>query len=208
MAIQILKNDGVSHQPHHDLESIYWLLVWMILRHTKHTHSDGQLACSNLFDPTGITTKQGWSALPTPLDTKSQLFRLAQGLRRAVLLQNLAPRIEDDPFDDSPGPVFITYEAFRRVFEAALAEEWPTDDAALPFKVPSAYPTNNQSQPGSLVKEVALRQATRGSVQASGSLASAQGSGSLKRSREGDDDPFTAAPASAQEPSRRSKKQK
>ncbi|KAJ7719916.1 hypothetical protein B0H16DRAFT_1336298 [Mycena metata] len=157
MAIQILKNDGVSHQPHHDLESIYWLLVWMILRHTKHTHSDGQLACSNLFDPTGITTKQGWSALPTPLDTKSQLFRLAQGLRRAVLLQNLAPRIEDDPFDDSPGPVFITYEAFRRVFEAALAEEWPTNDAALPFKVPSAYPTNSQSQAGSLVKEVVLR---------------------------------------------------
>ncbi|KAJ7039919.1 hypothetical protein C8F04DRAFT_1085325 [Mycena alexandri] len=195
MAIQILNNetmaesDRVSHQPHHDLESIYWLLVWMILRHTNHTHSDGPLACSKLFDPTGITTKQGWSALRTPVDSKSRLFRLAQRLRKAVWLQNLEPTMEDDPYDDEgPVPVPITYKVFRDIFDAELAAPgWPTNDPMIPFRVPSLKTTNNQSQAGSLIKDT-LQRATVTRASASRSK--------RPRERDADDDAFTAAPAS------------
>ena len=37
----------VIHGPHHDLESVYWVLLWVILRHTKHNL--GQEYCRTIF---------------------------------------------------------------------------------------------------------------------------------------------------------------
>ncbi|KAJ7211291.1 hypothetical protein GGX14DRAFT_624161, partial [Mycena pura] len=59
VAIETIRNT-VAHGPHLDLESFYWLLIWMILQHTEHVHGDGAMACSRLFDPLGDTTKCGW----------------------------------------------------------------------------------------------------------------------------------------------------
>ncbi|KAJ7037782.1 hypothetical protein C8F04DRAFT_1091509 [Mycena alexandri] len=217
MAIQILDNenmaesDRVSHQPCHDLESIYWLLVWMILRHTKHTHPAGALACSQLFDPTGTLSKRGWSTWRTPVNPQLPLFELVEGLREQVSAQNRIPNT--GKYQMGPEPLPITYEAFRRIFDAELAAPgWPTNDAMIPFRIPSLKTANNQSEARSLIVET-LQRATRGSAQGSGSLPSAQGSGSLKRSRDGDidNDPFTAAPASGSKDApdvRKAKKQK
>lgn len=42
MAVELLiaQNDNLPtvHSACHDLESFYWLLVWLILRHTDHDH--------------------------------------------------------------------------------------------------------------------------------------------------------------------------
>ncbi|KAJ7039926.1 hypothetical protein C8F04DRAFT_996420 [Mycena alexandri] len=220
MAIQILdpRKRG-DHGPHHDLESIYWLLVWMILRHTKHNHSDGAFACSKLFDLANFTTKRGWSNDPTPIeDIQSPLFRLAERLRDMVYLQNQPEQRSE--FSSAPARVLITYKKFLTAFREELASAlWPENDAALPFELPSANPAKTESKAVSLITET-LQKVTRASVQGSGSwassrsLASAQGSGSLKRARDGnvDDDPSTAAPASGSKdgPSdaRKAKKQK
>ncbi|KAJ7043810.1 hypothetical protein C8F04DRAFT_1070472 [Mycena alexandri] len=203
MAIQILDNenmaesDRVSHQPCHDLESIYWLLVRMILRHTPHIDPAGALACSQLFGPTGTLSKRGWSTLRTPINPQLPLFELVEGLQEQVSAQNREPKTGKYQMGLEPLP--ITYEAFRSIFDAELAAPgWPTNDAMIPFKVPSLKTASNQSEARSLLVET-LQRATRSSLQGSRSLPSAQGSGSLKRSRDGDidDDPFTAAPPAA-----------
>ncbi|PFH44644.1 hypothetical protein AMATHDRAFT_11279 [Amanita thiersii Skay4041] len=46
MAMGVL--DRNPHETKHDLESFFWLLVWLILRHTEYTQS--LLSCSELFD--------------------------------------------------------------------------------------------------------------------------------------------------------------
>ena len=51
MAIHTLEaqsNPQYQHKPYHDLESFYWLLVYMALLYTSH--SLHPLACSDLFD--------------------------------------------------------------------------------------------------------------------------------------------------------------
>ncbi|KAF8993484.1 hypothetical protein BDQ17DRAFT_1331656 [Cyathus striatus] len=52
MATHPLTRSGeqpVMHKPHQDLESFYWVLVWILLRHAQHDRSDGNNACKNLF---------------------------------------------------------------------------------------------------------------------------------------------------------------
>ncbi|KAJ7729683.1 hypothetical protein DFH07DRAFT_895508, partial [Mycena maculata] len=83
MAIAIIGNFA-THGPHHDLESFYWLLVWMILRHTNHTHGEGSMACSNLFDRSGIVMKRSWLLDDTP-SGPSPLLAIVDQLRRDVL---------------------------------------------------------------------------------------------------------------------------
>ncbi|KAJ7903823.1 hypothetical protein B0H14DRAFT_3680888 [Mycena olivaceomarginata] len=110
------------HAAEHDLESVYWLLVWMILRHTDHGHSDGNMACSNLFDTTRIDSK---------FTQSGPLFRLAEDLVQQVKLQN--------PSYYSEVPVQkMTHAKVLETFETHLkAADWPTNDPGLPFHPPS-----------------------------------------------------------------------
>ncbi|KAJ7603017.1 hypothetical protein DFH06DRAFT_1022847, partial [Mycena polygramma] len=50
MAIELHKKGDTLHTISHDMESFYWLLIWMILRYTAHTHEDKDLACHKLFE--------------------------------------------------------------------------------------------------------------------------------------------------------------
>ncbi|KAJ7211290.1 hypothetical protein GGX14DRAFT_624153 [Mycena pura] len=123
MAIETIKNT-VAHGPHHDLESFYWLLVWMILRHTAHVHGDRAMACSRLFDPSGDTTKSGWIQKLTPIaDRKSPFFLLTDRFRRLVLKQNPAEHLDDEPEDEAIVPVHLTHKIVRALFTTASSSE-------------------------------------------------------------------------------------
>ncbi|KAJ7044555.1 hypothetical protein C8F04DRAFT_942097, partial [Mycena alexandri] len=50
MALPALPAVVHTYSSQHDLESFYWLLVWLLLRHTDHFHIDGPDACSGVFD--------------------------------------------------------------------------------------------------------------------------------------------------------------
>ncbi|KAJ7770645.1 hypothetical protein B0H16DRAFT_218663, partial [Mycena metata] len=192
MAIEILESD-TTHGPHHDLESVYWLFTWMILRHTKHNHPKEANACSLLFDNTSLA-KGGWLNRDSPIDDKeSPLWKLAEALRDLVWAQNVPKR---------RNPVLLTYTNFLAAFNQQLdAAGWLPNDGALPFTLPSADPRKNEAA-NSLYKASFRKTATR---------ASASGS---KRPREGDDgeDDSTAAPASGSKDgppdARKAKKQK
>ncbi|KAJ6511928.1 hypothetical protein C8R47DRAFT_673312 [Mycena vitilis] len=149
MAIQILANN-VAHAPHHDLESIYWVLVWMILRHTEHTNPEKRNACSRLFDP--AIPKLGYLYRYSPVVETLPLFGLAEGLRLAVQAQNRSAK--KSKWDTTPDPVSITYADFLFIFQTELsAPDWPTDDAAIPFNLPSVDPEKEEEKPEKGVKK-------------------------------------------------------
>ncbi|KAJ7163145.1 hypothetical protein C8R46DRAFT_1352926 [Mycena filopes] len=143
VSIQILKQT-VAHAAHHDLESFYWLLIWMILRHTDH--KSGPNACGELFDPVGHATKWGWLNDPCPIGP-GPLFDLMEHLRAMVFGQNL-PTVN---FPNMPAPLSLTHEKMYQAFTAQLQlDGWPTDDAAIEFVLPSLDPAKNTKIGGSL----------------------------------------------------------
>lgn len=67
MAIDILRAE-ITHEVRHDLESFYWLLVFILLRHAKH--SQGEAAFDSLFGAVdwkqSASLKYSWIINPDP----------------------------------------------------------------------------------------------------------------------------------------------
>ncbi|KAJ7465249.1 hypothetical protein FB451DRAFT_1402951 [Mycena latifolia] len=158
MAIEIIAN-AATHGPHHDLESVYWLLIWMLLRHTKHNHVRGSLACGRLFDSPGEDMKVSWIRNPTPIEnTTGPLYLLAESLRKAVFHQNPAKLgatfVDPDDSTDSDGSddddtVLVvkplTYKKVLKFFSKKLkSKKWPQLDGAFPFVVPRGDESKNK----------------------------------------------------------------
>lgn len=143
MAIEIISN-STSHGPHHDLESVYWLLVWMILRHTTHTHTFGALACSHIFDAEKDETKRGFINKRSPVDESKPLFDLVEALRDMVIDQN--PPASNKKKALARTSIRLTHDAVLKAFLEELASpDWPTiDDPALAFQVPSILAMKNE----------------------------------------------------------------
>ncbi|KAJ7081314.1 hypothetical protein B0H15DRAFT_466969 [Mycena belliarum] len=141
-------NSTTIHGPHHDLESFYWLLVWMIVRHTYHTHPDGKLACSNIFDAGG---KHKCLSAPSPVDATSQppLYLILECLRNLVMRQNPYKDVFVDPFIPAvlTPPTLMTYdETLKRFNLVTDPAAWPKDDPALDFVVPGVDRQKNATQ--------------------------------------------------------------
>ncbi|KAJ7497689.1 hypothetical protein FB451DRAFT_955550, partial [Mycena latifolia] len=54
LAIEVLKHsrDRTAehrHEVKHDLESFYYLLIWLVLRHTDHQHPDAEYVLPGVF---------------------------------------------------------------------------------------------------------------------------------------------------------------
>ncbi|OBZ70661.1 hypothetical protein A0H81_09119 [Grifola frondosa] len=140
MAIGILQSQGdVIHQVHHDLESFYWVLIWIVLRHTAHNDPERELACDGLFVLAGASKvarmKEGW-VLHQPVTVKDNppLSVLLHDFTKLCLSQ--FTRSKNDQ-DKNP----LTYEAVLKIFDDALASDgWPENDPALLFDLPEKHP--------------------------------------------------------------------
>ncbi|KAK6997456.1 Pkinase-fungal domain-containing protein [Favolaschia claudopus] len=131
IAIGVLERN--AHAKHHDLESIYWLLIWMMLRHTAHTERDGPLACNALFgqwtDDARSTIKRGHLDKPFGYP-KGPLLNLLDDLARQVKNQNPSLRFRDSP-------KHMTHEEVLATFATHLASDgWPPADKAIEFSAP------------------------------------------------------------------------
>ncbi|EPT03334.1 hypothetical protein FOMPIDRAFT_1115985, partial [Fomitopsis schrenkii] len=129
MAIEILRSK-VTHEARHDLESFYWLLVYILLRHTNHGHWRWKAAFDALFTVVSwdqaAAMKFCWITRPTaPLTIpgNAPLHDLLEGLRDALEFN----------FPQRRFPVQrVTHAQILTLFDQALASEnWPKDDAAL-----------------------------------------------------------------------------
>ncbi|KAJ7035101.1 hypothetical protein C8F04DRAFT_550927 [Mycena alexandri] len=209
MAIQILDNK-VTHEAKHDLESFYYLLIWMILRHTASDAAfDKPRVCHELFDnPAPASIKSYWVSQPLPFTFVDDhpLFDLVESFHHLVNAQYPKPenisrsRITlDITFSASPlNPVdVLTYGRVARIFEVGVAlPNWPNDDKAIPF-VPygKAKDAKGETQSRTGTGTGNLRRTALQNSQAARGVSEGNVSGSTrsaKRRRDGED--VTASP--------------
>ncbi|KAH9930130.1 uncharacterized protein B0H18DRAFT_1117183 [Fomitopsis serialis] len=144
MAIEILETYLV-HDVHHDLESFFWLLLWIVLRHTNHTNHSSHVIYLEIFNAQDdknsaqkkkyfLTESMEWEVKDNkPLTTLIYDFK-------DLCLDNVPTR-----GDRGSATISLTYESVLAVFDKALADpSWPENDSALPFKLPRDA-SNSQS---------------------------------------------------------------
>ncbi|KAI0733662.1 hypothetical protein C8Q72DRAFT_933312 [Fomitopsis betulina] len=177
MAIEILQTH-VTHDVRHDLESFFWLLLWAVLRYTTiacdppnqhhlyanvfNAHTDEASAHAKL---NFLFNNIDWAVQDNkPLTT---LVRKFKGMCYYSLQR---------PSELEAKVIPLTYEAVLELFDEALADpDWPQNDPALPFKMPTHAATT----------------ATQGGSRVTGS----RGGGKRElESSEEDDDPMSQPP--------------
>ncbi|KAI9069513.1 hypothetical protein FKP32DRAFT_1753775 [Trametes sanguinea] len=132
IAIALLDSDVVGfHEACHDIESYYWVLLWVVLRHTKchrNANEDGESLCKTLFKPdddeTAVSAKLRWLQRKelTVLGNKP-LTTLVERFNRLVAVSRPPNRYSSDP------TIPLTHRAVLEAFDEALAMEgWPEND--------------------------------------------------------------------------------
>ncbi|KAI8976334.1 hypothetical protein BD414DRAFT_530958 [Trametes punicea] len=128
------------HHSGHDLESFYWVLLWIVLRHAAHDHVDGPKACEIAFpygnDSRATGAKKAWIQRDLPLkvvgneplsDLLEEFNDLVAEATRKMKWGKRKP---------------LAYDAVLDIFDRALArDDWPENDAAIPF-MPDKTRTN------------------------------------------------------------------
>ena len=173
MAIEILETH-VAHDVRHDLESFFWLLLWVVLRYTATTCLPPHEIYVTVFgaqtDGASAVVKSGFLIKNMNWEVKDNrpLTTLVQKYKKLCSMsmqRSLEPEGRVEP---------LTYEAVLALFDEALADpDWPQDDHALPFKMPTATVTS----------------ATQGGSQAGNSRG-----GEKRREAPGDVDPLSLPP--------------
>lgn len=133
-----------------DFEGFYFLLVWLILRHTDHAHPEGAQACADLFDGgvSEVKTKKGAWFFDYLYNAPTGLPHLK--IRENAPLTNLVTSltgmlVEHHQCRLSPP---ITHVSFLAAFDEALASPgWPENDKSREFERPhiqdALYPSVN-----------------------------------------------------------------
>ena len=139
MAVEVLRR-GIIHQVRHDLESFYWLLIWLVLRHMKTSVVDPHNKLKTLFDQAAdddcVDTKRGWLGKEFSVDNNPPLN---------CLLEKFSDLCADNSHVKAsrPAPVPLTYKLVLDLFDEVLKrDDWPLNDAAIPFKL-----ATHQNQP-------------------------------------------------------------
>lgn len=128
-----------AHDSHHDLESFFWVLLWIILRHTKHEHKSGERACQFTFhygeDELATMGKKAWldriddHDVVLVITSNPPLTALLSDFHSLVWKANKGIRTDRVP---------LSYKTVLDVFDAAIErEDWPVDDAAIPYALTS-----------------------------------------------------------------------
>ncbi|KAI0749782.1 hypothetical protein C8Q80DRAFT_1269600 [Daedaleopsis nitida] len=124
MAIEILLG-RVVHCVHHDLESFYWVLLWILVRHTEHNFSikEAQAVFEFGNERVGIKAKKYW------LDTDLDRFNIPKNSPLMKLLVDFSDLVLKGTPNKFAKPVPLTYDAVLSLFDTALAAPgWPDDD--------------------------------------------------------------------------------
>ena len=127
MAIDVLMHE--MHERKHDLESIYWLLIWIILRHVEH--DQGPSACGKLFD---VEDRELAAGAKTMWLGRSDL-RIIDNEPLTGLLKSLRTLFKKQLVDIDTPSVEVTYDTLLATIDDALSlPGWPEDDSSIPFK--------------------------------------------------------------------------
>ncbi|KAH9847665.1 hypothetical protein C2E23DRAFT_787100 [Lenzites betulinus] len=122
---EILKKPGIPHEIHHDLESYYWVLLWVVVRHTDHGNDEDLCDCIFKYgnDQDSANAKYGWLEGPDfVIKGNKPLTYLFAELKRLVLDSMPTNRSAVKRY-------YLTHDALLEAFQTALAmPEWPPND--------------------------------------------------------------------------------
>ncbi|KAJ7641412.1 hypothetical protein FB45DRAFT_900156 [Roridomyces roridus] len=154
----ISTGQSFAHGAHHDVESFYWLLIWIVLRHTDFLVKD-ELTCKNLFELVDDAHKHTWVHKNTlgRRTANPGLFNVLELFRSKVALQYPAAATTAAPvpvirrrIGKAPPPaqssaqvavppapaVLLDHETILDDIEGSLQGfEWPTDDKAVELRL-------------------------------------------------------------------------
>ena len=125
MAIELLILGSLLHEVHHDLQSIYWVLLWVVLRHTDH--SLGQKYCTLIFkygnDFEARNVKFGW--LGADLMPQSEQLIIKDNEPLTTMMEKLRTMVRRSVHRVK----LLTYDSVLEVFDEALEKDgWPAND--------------------------------------------------------------------------------
>ncbi|TFK46335.1 hypothetical protein OE88DRAFT_930885 [Heliocybe sulcata] len=140
LAIERLMGQPGDHEQYHDLESVYWVLLWVVLRHTKSQVIEwGRTKCGTdcvaaIFDEGGAHKVAFLCTAEVVVPGNKPLTALLDRLQFLVSLRYMNKRLRSHA-EKVPLPK-MTYEEVMEAFDDALKSEgWPSDDPAIPFKL-------------------------------------------------------------------------
>ena len=131
MSVALLWSDDIAHAICHDLEGFYWVLLWVVIRHVAHRHPLGNALCAKVFP--NSDTVAAWGRKVEWFNMEFRHFSVPENAPLLDLIYQLAGLVQKARLRS----VELDYDTFLAAFDQALArEDWPVNDAALPFKVP------------------------------------------------------------------------
>ncbi|EPT01867.1 hypothetical protein FOMPIDRAFT_1161088 [Fomitopsis schrenkii] len=135
MAVEVLQRKMVIHEARHDLESFYWVLLWLVLRHTRHSEYDYHGRLKDLFDQ--ITEEKCADTKKLWLMRDVEGFEVYDNPPLNSLLEGFAKlcngNSELEPPLRVPSPV--THRSVLELFDRVLGRsDWPESDRAILFK--------------------------------------------------------------------------
>ncbi|TFK51610.1 hypothetical protein OE88DRAFT_1659736, partial [Heliocybe sulcata] len=140
LAIERLMGQPGDHEQYHDLESVYWVLLWVVLRHTKSQVVEwgrtkrGTDCVAAIFDEGGAHKVAFLCTAEVVVPGNKPLTALLDRLQFLVSLRYMNKRLRSHA-EKVPLPK-MTYEEVMEAFDDALKSEgWPSDDPAIPFKL-------------------------------------------------------------------------
>ena len=123
--IMATHQEPVFHDVHHDLESFYWVLLWIVLRHTEH--SLGQSRCETVFkygnDQDAWSAKEAW--LGSPYTDKNDAWKLnvTNNEPLTVLMREFRLLVRKQAREG----YVLEYDIVLALFDKVLAMEgWPS----------------------------------------------------------------------------------
>ncbi len=150
MATELLESPDTRHEVEHDLESFFWVLLWVVLRHTKHKYPQGGEEYTTLLGagPYADVDHGAWKRgyLFGFLDIFVWNNRPLSGLLRDFRLR--CCRSLEGQFACTPR--LMTHDHVLAIFDTALKEdEWPTgEDGPRPFVAPGETRTSSADEAG------------------------------------------------------------
>ncbi|TFK93802.1 hypothetical protein K466DRAFT_649708 [Polyporus arcularius HHB13444] len=130
MALEILETEKIIHDVPQDLQSFYWVLMWVVLRHTEHCLGQGY--CAKLFkfgdEGAAAQAKSHWID-PYNAVTGEQdiVFEVKDNAPLTTLIEDFRLLISDSIYHRrGPPPIPLTYDSVLAIFRKAVGSEgWP-----------------------------------------------------------------------------------
>ncbi|CDO78204.1 hypothetical protein BN946_scf184701.g2 [Trametes cinnabarina] len=128
MAMDLLYFLDTVHQDYHDLESYYWVLIWVILRHTdchsRRRMTKGRDLCRSCFvstsDLLAHSSKVAWIMVHQVTDP----LVIVDDSRLTILVEQLSKLVGDTKSGwELSEPPKLTHTQFLKVFYEALASD-------------------------------------------------------------------------------------